>query len=286
MTILWSPLMGKNTQTLTSLVKTLPDQVQNWKATEKGNFYDDQTIYDYMNGAGEIYKQYAFRNLFSQRYENPGNPGITIEIFDMSTSDDAYGIFSHIRSGEEINIGQDAADMGAAIALWKGNFFVYLKTDLETPLSRKALLELAKSVEGAINREGFRPNILTHLPKQNLIRKEICYMRSFILINFHYFIASENILQIDSTTHVVLAPYQKQDNKVHLLLIHYPSEIQAESAQQNFLEHYRPETSGSHIFQIEDGKWCAVAKIKSFLSIVFDAGTKEEAEEMLTGVVM
>jgi hypothetical protein len=286
MTISGSPLMGKNTQTLTDLVKILPAEVQNWKAANQGDFYDEQTIYDYMNGAGEIYKQYAFRNLFSLRYENPGNPGITLEIFDMSTSDDAYGIFSYIRSGEAINIGREGADMGAAFAFWKGNFFVYLKTELETALSRKALLELAKFVEGAIKQAGSRPAILTHLPQQNLIEKEIRYLRSFILLNFHYFIATENILQIDSTTRVVLAPYQKQDNKVHLLLIQYPSEFEAESARQNFFEHYRPGSSQSHIFQIENGKWCAAAKMKNFLSIVFDAGTKEEAAEMLTGVGM
>ena len=38
----------------------LPREIYGWQAKGKDEFYDPQTIFDYINGAGEVYRSYNF----------------------------------------------------------------------------------------------------------------------------------------------------------------------------------------------------------------------------------
>jgi hypothetical protein len=47
-----------------------------------------------MDGAAELYRSYAFKRLMVRRYMKTDHPAIMVELFDMDSSDDAFGIFS------------------------------------------------------------------------------------------------------------------------------------------------------------------------------------------------
>lgn len=283
--VFFFPVIIKGQQMkLIEYTRFVPKTVNNWTSVDNGQVYDHQSIYDYMNGAAEIYKQYTFAGLYVRLYENPGKPAITLEIFDMGISKDAFGIFSHVRDGKEIGIGQGSDDTGGAINFWKGKYFVYIHTEDEIPESRIAMIELANLIDREMRQTGVKPDILKFLPPAGLVENEIRYTRSFILLNMHYFIASENILNISSETEAVLASYLKNDKESYLLLVCYPSEKQAASAQKNFIQNYLPETPESNTLQTEEGKWIGVSKENEFLILVFDAPTEAHAKEMLTSI--
>jgi hypothetical protein len=278
--------MDNKSQSLVDVTKLLPEKVKEWQAVNEAEFYDGQTIYDYMNGAGEVYKQYDFKQLYSRRFERAENPAITLEIFDMTTSIDAYGIFSHTRSGEAIIVGQGGADMGPAIGFWKERFFVYISTEKETSHSKEAMLSFAHTVANAIQETGSKPGILDLLPKENLVENEIHYSRSFVLSNTRYFIATENILDIDSKTEVLIALYRNQDTTFKLMLIQYPEEIRASRAEKNFIKFYRPELSDSTVFAIEDGTWCGVERNINYLIFIFESESRSQTQQMLKHIVI
>ncbi len=55
-------------------------------------------IFDYMDGAGELYLAYGFRSLLVRDYAKPGEPKITCELYQMPSSADAFGLFSQDRA--------------------------------------------------------------------------------------------------------------------------------------------------------------------------------------------
>jgi hypothetical protein len=59
-----------------------------------------------MNGSAELYLAYDFQNLRVRRYEKPNQPPITLEFYDMASSENAYGVFSFERQDEAAGIGQ------------------------------------------------------------------------------------------------------------------------------------------------------------------------------------
>ncbi|MCJ7628218.1 MAG: hypothetical protein MUO50_07495, partial [Longimicrobiales bacterium] len=85
----------------------LPKTIGEWVKQDAPLTYDRETIFDYINGAGEVYRSYAFSHVLVDRYERSGaqDQGVTVELFDMGNPEDAFGVFSYAREQEEAGIG-------------------------------------------------------------------------------------------------------------------------------------------------------------------------------------
>ncbi|MDP3041005.1 MAG: hypothetical protein Q8O18_14210, partial [Deltaproteobacteria bacterium] len=70
-------------------------------------------------------------------------------------------------------------------------------------------------------------------------------------------------------------------NKVHLLLIQYPTEKQAEDALQSFKKAYMPEATEKGFLQTEDRKWTMAKRQREFILAVFGAPALADADELL-----
>ena len=266
---------------LSEYMQFVPEAAENWVSAGEGEVYSDETIYDYMDGAAEIYKQYSFVSLYVGHYEKPGDVNITLEIFEMETSQDAFGIFSHIRSGENAGIGQDSDKTDGTLSFWKDKYFVYIRTERESPAVQKTFRSIAQSIDLNLSRTGERPKIVEFLPGSGLVENSIRYSRSFILFNSHYFIASENILNINSETDAVLASYLLDNEESVCLVVHYPSKESAENARNSFIHTYMPDTSENHIVQTENGKWTGILLKEDYLILLFDAPSEAQISRFL-----
>lgn len=85
---------------------SLPLEAAGWKWDGKDLNYNRRTIFDYIDGAGELYLAYNFQAVRVRRFEKSGQPSIIAELFDMGSSEDAYGVFSFERQDEDAGIGQ------------------------------------------------------------------------------------------------------------------------------------------------------------------------------------
>jgi hypothetical protein len=142
-------------------------------------------------------------------------------------------------------------------------------------------MNLGKSIDSAIPEQGAKPQLLKYLPRANLNTKKTRFFHNYIVLNYHYFVADGNILNLNQETDVVLAEYNFAESKSHLLLIQYPINLQAEKAYASFISHYLPEAIKEQTVQLEDGKWTATKLINDKLIIVFDAPTKNIAEKII-----
>ena len=79
---------------------SLPAEVEGWKWDGKEIKYNSKTLFDYIDGAAELFLAYGFQNLTARRYEKSNQPPITIELYEMGSSEDAYGVFSFERQDE------------------------------------------------------------------------------------------------------------------------------------------------------------------------------------------
>ncbi len=260
-----------------------PAAVGDWKWDKKEEIYGPRTIFNYMDGAGEVYLAYHFKNLIVRRFEKAGQPDIIAELYDMGSSNDAYGIFSLERQDEEVGIGQGSEFGGGLLRFWKGKFFVSVYADGEAPDAGQTILGLGRAVAHAIQATGPEPKLISALPdaKMGLVEKGIRYLHSHILLNQRFFVATKNILNLNPETEAVLAQYLRQGKKVHLLLVRYPGVKEAETALQSFKRAYMPEAFEKGLLQTEDKKWAAAKKMKEFVLIVFGASGEQEGEELI-----
>ena len=262
----------------------LPDEINGWKADGKDRTYDSETIFDYIDGAGEVYRSYNFLKLYVRRYVREGEPDIVADCFDMGSSQDAFGVFTHDLEGEDADIGQGSAYNAGLLSFWKSDYFVSLYAEEETEEAKQAVLILGRKIAASIDDEGESPDLISFLPAESLDGKSVHYFHNHTVLNYHFFVADENILLLDQKTEVVLGTYRDGENRHRFVLIRYPEPERADEAYESFTSNYMPDAVSSGLVQTENSLWTAAKTKGAFLMIVFDCPTDALAWALIEDV--
>jgi hypothetical protein len=275
--------MTQNTfaDTLTKLQPALPREIHGWKAVPEDRIYDSSTIFSYINGGAEVYKAYNMQGCLSRRYTTSGGPAIMLDIFDMGTPRNAFGVFTHDTDGEVVAVGQDGRLRPGWLSFWKYRFFVSVYAEDDTRTAQNAVKAVGERVAGVIQHRGAKPGILSRLPAEGLQSENIRYLRHPILLNYHYYISDENILQISDNTDVTLATYRLRDQDAIVMLVEYPESTKALESRERFLRFYLPDADPSGMALLENGNWAAVKSQKRLLAVVLEADSRKLAENLL-----
>ena len=280
-------LMAHNVQAepFDRLHRMLPDRIIDWIAEPADHVYDEKTIFRYINGSAEVYKAYNMKQCLSRRYSTSSGPNIVLDIFDMQTSQDAFGVFTHDTDGETMPIGQGALYRPGWLSFWKHRFFISIYMEEETDSAKKAVLELGKEIAALIDRDGAKPHIISRLPKEGLQTEKIHYLHHPVILNYHYYLADENILNITAHTEAVLASYKTRGESARLLLVVYPDNHDALKALKRFAQTYLRVESAVGIARLENKKWAAITPKGALLAVVLESDSRSLAESLLKGVV-
>jgi len=266
------------------LYQSIPKQMEKWKAEDADEFYGQDTLYKYINGGAELYLNYDFKQVFVRRYLGPTDAEIILEIYDMGTFSDAFGIFSVERADEEIGIGQGSEYGGGLLRFWKGRFFVSIMTIGDEQIAKPAMIELAQEVDNLIISPGLKPDLLKALPREGLQGKSLRFFHTADILNRQYFLAEQNILQLNKQTDCLLAKYSYDNETAYLLLIEYEKIKQAKNAYFNFIVSYIPESKGSGVMQMENNTWTMINKNKNYLFLALEASQKDFGKNLLARV--
>ena len=251
-----------------NIYKTIPDQISGWKADGEDIVYDRETLFDYMDGGAEVYLAFDFQDVFVRRYTAESGDEIVLDIYDMGSPAEAFGVFSCDREDEEAGIGQGSEYGYGMLRFWKGRYFVTIVTSGEYQVAEGAILDLGRAVDGILGPEGEEPEMLSGLPREGLLRDRVSYFHSSVNLNNRYYFASENILDLDRDTDCVFAEYESGGSEtVKLLVVRYPDEQRAESV-------------ASGLAAIEDPVWLTWLLDAEIISIVFGAPDEETASRL------
>ena len=267
-----------------SMSQLAPRECRGWESGGKDGVYTLEGIYKYMDGAGELYREYDYRELFVRRFLKKGQPMITVEVFDMGSDALAFGVFAHNRDGPEAGLGQDSEYRAGLLCFWKGRFFACVRAEEETPAAKQAVMDIGKEIAEAIQETGSRPRLLDALPKEGLIEENVRYFRKHDCLNYHYFISDENILRLGPDTEAVLAPYRQPEGRSYLLLVKYATAEAAKVAFNSFMKAYLRGADAAGLARTENGKWAGATFLGKVVAVVLDAATKEQAENGMKGV--
>jgi len=206
----------------------IPKSFSGWFIKEPVKFYKGKEIYDFINGEGEIYLEYDFKATAVQQYFNDDN-NIELVVYNMGKGKDAFGIFSLYRSekGETTGIGNDDRTTDFSIKFWKDKYFVNIMSyNAETG---NAIISLAKIIEENIQNKGEKPEILKYFSEFN--QRNVVYFHGRYSLNSIYYIADENVLQLNQNTGGIICNYTKDGKK--MLLVKYPDEKSATNALES-----------------------------------------------------
>ncbi len=256
-----------------------PSEAGGWKRTGEAARYQGRAIFDYMDGAGEVYLAYNFRQLTVHRFERQGYPALIAEIFEMGTPADAFGVFSFDKQDPEAGIGQGSEFGGGLLRFWKGRHFVSIYGEGEGKEQEQAVLEIGRRLASSIVGTGEPPRLMRALPTERQVEGSVRFVRSHVLLNQRCFISYENILRLEADTEAVFARYDFGKDRTFVLLVGYPGEARARSALAAFRKAYMLDAGG--MVQTEGGTWTRAEIEGPRIIIVLHAPDKKVVGQLI-----
>jgi hypothetical protein len=253
--------------------------------SEADQTFDAETIFDYIDGAGEVYRSYNMKLLVSRRFHKDGKPDIVVDFFDMGSPDDAFGVFTHDLDGEDAAIGQGSTYKAGLLSFWKDRYFGSVFAEEETAETKRLVLELGRRIAAAVPGEGAKPAVLAYLPLDGLGAGRVRFFHNHSVLNYHYFVADTNILLLDQKTDAVLADYGGKGDRSRLLVVACADAVAAAKAGESFALAYLPEAREKGAVKTENGRWTAVRVHGKYVVIVFDMIAERAAADRLDAVV-
>ena len=212
----------------------LPMEVAGWRAVDDGEVYDSESIFAYIDGHAEVYLAYGMRRCLARRYIGPqGEADIVVDLFELDSAANAYGVFTHDRDGEAVDVGQGALLRPGWLSFWKGPWFGSIYAEGESEASLIAVNALAHAASDAISVEGEAPDLVGELPADGLDPRSVRFLHTWEILNSALFVGGENIFSLSSETDAVLGRYRREGGEGWILLVEYPDEATASVAEEN-----------------------------------------------------
>lgn len=259
----------------------LPAGVAGWTAGSPSARYDPQSIYTYIDGHAEVYLAYGMKACTSRRYTGPAGEGdLVADVFEVASPEDAFGVFTHDRDGEPVDVGEDGLFRFGWLSFWKGRYFVSIVSESETPASRQAAVELGRTLAAGLPAEGRVPAIMSALPVDGLDLRTTRFLRHPQILNTHVFLSDDNLLNLGPETSAALGTYRRSGARGFLLIVDYPDEARASGAEAVFRRDLLA-SSGDRAVAVGDRGFFAVGRSGARVAAAIGADTAALADALV-----
>jgi len=168
--------------------------------TKKGAtaVYNADNLYEYIDGAADVFLSYDFQELLSQTYENDKKASFSIDIYKHSSEKNGYGIYSQekpVKDANFLSIGAQGYYEKGVLNFLKGSYYVKLSGYDLGDDDKKILVSVAQTIADRLEGSKEFPVALKCFPEKGRITES----EKYIAQNFlgHAFLHSAFITEYD-----------------------------------------------------------------------------------------
>ena len=215
-------------------------EILDWVQSRAPSTYEGKSLYRDRAESPDLFYAYDFQRQAEAEYQTPrfgSKPLILLEIFDMGTPENAFGIYNyHIYPQVKFEwVGSKAILSGGYLRFSKGRYFIQIEGYEFATGIREAMVLLAKNIAARIKEPASEPQILTLLPS-NKMSGSVKLFRSNWALRQIYSTLPVNVPQLSDTAIGVSARYQEHSDLKNwmeaqiVFIIQFPDSSAAESA--------------------------------------------------------
>jgi hypothetical protein len=206
-----------------------PSAALPWRIDGDPRRYDRETLYDLVNGAADLYFSYGFVEVTVSQYVDDGGQSVRVEVYDMASEADAYGLYSYHSYGEPVDLGVDGErEPGYRLAFWQGRAFVQIVA--REAVDDESLWALGQFVAESLPQGGARPALVDVLPALGRQNDSVRFFREKIALDNLLWLGTDDLLELGPDVEGVVARYKIEGQVADLLLVSYPDAARAERA--------------------------------------------------------
>ena len=234
-------------QTTVSPESLLPSngELLGWVQSRAPSTYQGKTLYRDRATSPDLYYAYGFERQAEVEYETPrfgSKPLILLEIFDMGTPENAFGIYNfHTYPQMKFEwVGAKALLSGGYLRFAKGKYFVQIEGYEFATGIREGMIALAKAVAAQIKDPPPKPQILALLPNNKKIHGSTKLFRTNWALRQIYSTLPADVPQLTGTALGISALYKNKTDSINWMdaqivyIIRFPDTATAEAAYAHY----------------------------------------------------
>jgi hypothetical protein len=143
-------------------------ELTGWKQSGDIQTFSPKDLFEYINGAADLYLSYDFQELKVAEYQNEKKASVTVEVYRHKTPIHAFGIYSQERlsNANFLDIGVQGYSETDILNFVSGNYYVKMSSFKTGPEDQEVLPTFAKKVVENLGEKGSLPSILSAFPKE------------------------------------------------------------------------------------------------------------------------
>jgi len=156
--------IGQNKPDLHSMIPQ-SGEIANWTVKDSARVYSDEDLYMYIDGGADLYLEYGFKQVISCKYQNPRAIKIHIEIYEMDSSEDAFGVYTINSSGigKKLDIGTGGIIYDYYLHFWKSKYYIRCTSTMRDQGVVDTLKLFANFIADRIAEPGKKPHLIQAL---------------------------------------------------------------------------------------------------------------------------
>ena len=175
--------------TVNSYPGTLFPGIKGWEVTIDKTVYGKLNLWEYINGAADLYLSYDFENLHIAEYMNKKDQSVKVEIYKHSSAENAFGIYTAERMIDYnfIDIGVQGYIEPDALNFLTGEYYVKMMSSGMISVEQEALLSMAEEINNALDSDKKWPDVIDLFPADGKIaNSENFIARDFLGYSFFH----------------------------------------------------------------------------------------------------
>jgi hypothetical protein len=205
---------------------SLVPRVDAWTPSEAPRSFFPESLFEYIDGAAESYLSYDFRELLVVDLEKKGTEAtLTLEIYDMGSPVNAFGIFGAERYPENraVTIGELGYLEGEALNFMTGRYYVKMLGFGLGEETGSILAGVGAQIAAAVKEKGALPALVLAFPRKGLVAQSEKYIK-------------KNFMGYEFLRDGYVAAYKADGREVEAFFIEAGSEKDAQEMLAKLLE--------------------------------------------------
>lgn len=200
-------------------------EVAGWKRSVEIQTFSPKTLYEYIDGAADLYLMYDFEELKVAEYQNEKKASVTVDVYFHKTPIHAFGIYSQERlpNANFINVGAQGYIENNVLNFLTGPYYVKISSYNTGAEDQEILLTFAKKVAESLGEKGSLPSVLSSFPEEGKKRNS----EKFITKNF---------LGYSFLHSAFIADYEVSQKKFNLFVIEGVNQKDCRDMVQKYLQ--------------------------------------------------
>lgn len=143
-------------------------EITGWRQSGEIQTFIPKTLFEYIDGDADLYVMYDFQELKVAEYQNEKKASVTVEVYELKTPTDAFGIYSQERlpNANFIDVGAQGYIEHKVLNFLTGHYYVKMTGYNTGAEDREILLAFAKKMSEDLGEKGSLPSILFSFPEE------------------------------------------------------------------------------------------------------------------------